>query len=77
MAAFILFGTDGCHLCEEAQHLLHENHIQFQLIDIMQAQEWQEKYSLLIPVLVNTRTQQQLNWPFSEEQVREFVLQNG
>lgn len=72
MADFILFGTDGCHLCEEAQHLLHENNIQFQLKDIMQDQEWQEKYALLIPVLVHSKTQQQLNWPFAGQQVREF-----
>ncbi|WP_347988119.1 glutaredoxin family protein [Methylomonas sp. AM2-LC] len=75
MADFILFGTEACHLCEEAQHLLYENNIQFQLNDILQEQEWQEKYALLIPVLVHSKTQQQLNWPFTGQQVQEFCAE--
>ena len=65
MADFILYGKEVCHLCEEAHQLLNEHHIHFKLADIMDKPEWQERYGVLIPVLVNIETLRQLNWPFS------------
>lgn len=73
MTDFALFGTEGCHLCEDAEALLAEAGIIFQKQDILDRIEWQEKYGWLIPVLCHIESQRQLNWPFDDQQVREFV----
>lgn len=73
MADFLLFGTEGCHLCEDAERLLIDAGIAFESRDIMDDEELQEKYGLLIPVLWHTESQRQLNWPFDEYRLREFV----
>ncbi len=73
MAGFLLFGTEGCHLCEEAERLLVDAGIVFQSKDIMAHEEWQQKYGLLIPVLWDADSQRQLNWPFDNRQLREFI----
>jgi hypothetical protein len=72
MTEFILYGTEGCHLCEDAEQVLLEAGIQFQSQDIMSDPTWQEKFGLLIPVLWHTASQQQLNWPFDVQQARSF-----
>lgn len=72
MAEFILFGTEGCHLCEEAEAVLVEANVVYQLEDIMDDNEWQEKFGLLIPVLWQVESQKQLNWPFDSEKVKNF-----
>ena len=73
MTEFILYGTEGCHLCEDAELILHEAGIQFQSQDIMSNEAWQEKFGLLIPVLWHTASQRQLNWPFDNQQVQSFT----
>lgn len=73
MADFLLFGTEGCHLCEEAERLLAKAGIAFQAKDIIDNEEWQQEYGLLIPVLWHAGSQRQLNWPFDQQRLREFV----
>ncbi|MDD1621011.1 MAG: glutaredoxin family protein [Methylococcaceae bacterium] len=73
MADFLLFGTEGCHLCEEAEELLIANGIAFANKDIMDNEEWRQEYGLLIPVLWHPGSRRQLNWPFDEHQLREFI----
>ena len=49
-----LFGTLGCHLCEEAEQVLQPFVAQglvVELLDIIDSPEWLERYSLSIPVL--------------------------
>jgi len=72
MTDFILFGTEGCHLCELAADLLGETGIRFQQVDIMANTEWQEKYGLRIPVLLHSKTGRELNWPFDKLQLLNF-----
>jgi len=72
MAALILFGTEGCHLCEEAMQLLADAGIEFQTVDIISDLELQEKYSLLIPVLWH-KSDCRLAWPFNAEQLRKYL----
>ncbi len=73
MVDFVLFGTEGCHLCEEAATLLNEACMTFEHRDILERPDWQEKYGWLIPVLWHERSGQQLNWPFDERQVQAFA----
>lgn len=73
MSGFLLFGTAGCHLCEDAEQLLVDAGLDFESRDIMDDEEWQQKYGLLIPVLWHAESQRQLNWPFDKDRLREFV----
>ncbi|MGZ4999188.1 MAG: glutaredoxin family protein [Methylomonas sp.] len=73
MADYLLFGTAGCHLCEDAERLLIDAGLDFESRDIMDDEEWQQKYGLVIPVLWHIEIQRQLNWPFDHHRLREFV----
>ncbi|HZJ94934.1 MAG TPA: glutaredoxin family protein [Thiopseudomonas sp.] len=67
-----LFGTLGCHLCDEAEQLLMPFVAQgliVELLDIMDSPEWLERYSLTIPVLRRVDNGEELNWPFNEQDV--------
>ncbi|WP_446809283.1 glutaredoxin family protein [Methylomonas sp. 2BW1-5-20] len=72
MAEFILYGTEGCHLCEEAEALLIAAELNFEIRDIMSSEQWQADYGLLIPVLWHSHSRSQLNWPFDGRQVQAF-----
>jgi hypothetical protein len=73
MAGFILFGTEGCHLCEEAEQLLVDAGIAHSSKDIMNHEEWHQQYGLLIPVLWHAKSRRQLNWPFDARQLQHFT----
>lgn len=72
MADFILFGTQGCHLCEDAERLLMQLRMEYQLKDVIENVQWQERYALKIPVLLHVRSQRQLDWPFDAQQLQTF-----
>jgi len=76
----ILFGTQGCHLCEEAEAVLAKCQSDARLgamlvdiVDITEQEEWQERYGLRIPVLCHEDSGSELDWPFSEQDVRQFI----
>ena len=73
MADFILFGTAGCHLCEEAEQLLADAGLAFSTRDIIDDEQWLARYGLLIPVLLHTASGKQLNWPFDRLQLESFA----
>lgn len=67
-----LFGTLGCHLCEQAEALLMpfvERGLLVELVDIAEQPQWLETYALLIPVLRRGDSGAELRWPFDEQQV--------
>jgi len=71
-----LFGTLGCHLCEQAENLLMPwiaQGLQVELIDISEYPNWFERYSLTIPVLRNTENGAELYWPFDASMLRDFL----
>ncbi len=73
---FILYGSEGCHLCEDAEALLvaclnPEKH-QVDLIDIAYDDRLMARFATQIPVLEDEQGDV-LNWPFSAEQLRAFV----
>lgn len=71
--ALILLGTSACHLCEQAEELLQQLDIAYQKIDIAEQEQWQERYAIKIPVLLNHREQKELCWPFTIEEIQVFV----
>ena len=72
-----LFSTLGCHLCEEAelqlQPLLSVLPLQVEWVDIMEREEWVERYGVHIPVLARLDTGAELFWPFTTEQAWQFL----
>ncbi|QEY58689.1 glutaredoxin family protein [Pseudomonas sp. C27(2019)] len=67
-----LFGTLGCHLCEEAEAVLQPFVAQglvVELLDIVDSEEWLQRYALTIPVLRRVDTGQEIRWPFDEHDV--------
>ncbi|MFT0211223.1 glutaredoxin family protein [Pseudomonas sp. F1_0610] len=76
MMFFQLMGTQGCHLCEVAEQILAQlitASIRVELIDIAEETQYFDAYSLRIPVLKNSQTGAELNWPFTLEQAKNFI----
>ncbi len=74
MVKLILLGTAACHLCEQAELILSVcTNVEIELIDIAEQQQWQERYAIRIPVLYHQQTGSELGWPFSQDQVQEFI----
>jgi len=74
----ILYSTDYCNLCEEAEALIHTA-LQGQIysirkLDVSMDNQLIETYGLRIPVIaVADKATEELNWPFDEAQIRDFV----
>lgn len=77
MSTYTLFGTSACHLCELAQACLESLQKQgisldYEVVDIALDDALFERYGLLIPVL-RSPDERELNWPFDERSVWEFL----
>lgn len=68
-----LYGTPFCHLCAEAEAILHGAGITAIKIDITENQDLFEKYSLMIPVLQRVDNHAELAWPFDAAAVSRFL----
>jgi len=73
MADFLLFGTAGCHLCEEAEAVMAELGLAYSCREIMDDEAAQQRYALRIPVLLHIKSAAQLDWPFDAGRVAAFV----
>lgn len=67
-----LYGTDGCHLCEEAAALLQALSIPARHIDIAGDDHLLDRYGVRIPVLRRSDGAE-LNWPFGSDEILRFV----
>lgn len=72
--ALTLYGTLGCHLCEQALSLVRTCAPDRPIIecDIVDDEALYAKYRTTIPVLRDGRGRE-LNWPFDETQLKEFL----
>ncbi len=71
-----LYGTAGCHLCDEAEQVFQPFVAQglvVELLDIIASSEWLERYALSIPVLRRVDTGQELHWPFDQQAVLQLL----
>lgn len=76
---YILYGTSGCHLCEEAEavisSVIKNQDIIYMSKDIVEDDALLSQYALIIPVFKCITSQQELNWPFTEEAIEAFIRQ--
>jgi hypothetical protein len=78
---FLLLGTDGCHLCEQAAEIIQQclptdDQQVIEIIDIAEQEQWQAQYAIRIPVLYHPANQKELCWPFDLADVQTFIEQN-
>jgi hypothetical protein len=76
-SGLILYSTEGCHLCEEAEALLrglqsYDASLRWQVVDIALDDALFERYGWLIPVLRDA-SERELRWPFDGAQLVEFL----
>lgn len=68
----VLYGTEYCHLCEEAESILRQAGLQWQFMDIAENEQMLALYGLRIPVVQRQDTQSELEWPFGVSEVIRF-----
>lgn len=71
------FTTSHCHLCEVAEALLTRTPlaepIAVDAIDIAQSESLVARYGTRIPVLRRDDTGEELDWPFTQQQLLAFL----
>ncbi|MDT8407482.1 MAG: glutaredoxin family protein [Methylococcales bacterium] len=70
--AWLLLGTEGCHLCAEAEAMLLAQGVRSQVtvVDIAEQEQWQATYATRIPVLLHSASGVTLDWPFNPAQIQ-------
>lgn len=73
--AFILYSSDGCHLCEEALALCHQlqTPIMLTIVDIVDEEDLVTHYGEHIPVLQRDSDGKELFWPFDITTLNQFI----
>lgn len=79
MISLILYSTTGCHLCELAEEQLREAQerfdLQWQWMEIVNSQDLMERYSLRIPVVVESTSGEEIGWPFNQMDLHRWLTQ--
>lgn len=74
-----LMTTEGCHLCELAVPLLvagvDPHRFELDLVDIAFEDSLIDEYGTRIPVLRDTESKQELEWPFDSQDLEQFLEQ--
>lgn len=68
-----LYGTDGCHLCHDAQQLLLALNLVWEDVDIVEDDDLLQRYGTRIPVLKRAGSEVELGWPFDLQQIDAFL----
>ncbi|WP_286267495.1 glutaredoxin family protein [Thalassotalea atypica] len=73
--AFILYSSEGCHLCEDALALCHQvpSQILLTVVDIVEHNDLVEQYGQHIPVLQRDFDGKELFWPFDLATLCKFI----
>lgn len=69
----LLYGTSCCHLCEQAEAILHAIGARAEHIDIAEDDALLERYGIRIPVVRRLDNDTELGWPFDETALRRFL----
>lgn len=77
MNTFTLYGTQACHLCEQAQDMIDHvrtglDEFRVDIVDISEAEDLFERYGIRIPVLRH-EDQRELDWPFTPDELIAFL----
>lgn len=71
MTTLIFYTSVGCHLCEQAEHLLTEladsMELEVQTVDIGSDVALVTLYGMRIPVVKNRDSEAEIGWPFTLE----------
>jgi hypothetical protein len=69
------YTTLGCHLCEQALAMLKSLAMDITIVEVEIADDASllEKYALIIPVVGVAKTEREIGWPFSAEQLERFI----
>jgi hypothetical protein len=70
----VLYGTTCCHLCEEAEAVLHSVGVKAEHINIADDDVLLEKYGVRIPVVKRDDTGAELGWPFNDITLKQFLI---
>ena len=75
ITSIYLYSTSHCHLCELAHALTFQLSKEYNLlvIEIADDEYLLARYSLKIPVLQRQDTLEELNWPFDEVKIKDFL----
>lgn len=73
MSGLVLYGTTYCHLCEQAEAVLHEAGVSAVYIDIADDDGLIERYGIRIPVLKRSDSGAELGWPFDAAALVRFL----
>lgn len=69
----VLYGTQGCHLCESAAAVLQSLHLCWCDIDIADDEQLLDRFATTIPVLLRVSDGSTLCWPFDADAVRRWL----
>ena len=73
--ALILYQRDNCHLCDLALEVLAQARCpEFDSVFIDDDAALEAHYGLRVPVLRDSASGLELDWPFDAERVRSFTL---
>lgn len=72
--ALLLYTTEGCHLCEQAETLLQTAGVAVKRVDIADDDGLFHLYGTRIPVLRRSDTGQELAWPFDGAAIGGFLV---
>lgn len=74
---WVLYGTEACHLCEQAQALIvpvmQDMGCQLEHCDISESEAMVARYGTRIPVLALSDGSVELNWPFDSAAVQRLI----
>ena len=73
----ILFSRPDCHLCAFVEEMLTEEGVRWTEVDIDSDPELSERYGIRIPVLRLPDTGAELDWPFDDDELLEFLGREG
>ncbi|WP_143872435.1 glutaredoxin family protein [Catenovulum sediminis] len=75
MSELLLYGTEGCHLCEYAEKVIQNvglaEHVRH--LDIAEDPALVAQFGTLIPVILDSSNNEFLSWPFDEQQLIKWL----
>jgi len=73
----VFYTTAGCHLCDVARQIyqatLAPDYFNVREIDVAGSDELIDRYGTRIPVLRRVKDNTELNWPFDQQALMDFL----
>ena len=77
MRTLELYSTSACHLCDQALAIIKPyegKHFNLKVVDIADSDSLLERYGIRIPVVKFTDSEEELGWPFSNDEFASWLL---